>query len=92
MGISISKTLYGLRYNNEKEMKVSMIGIDDAGKTTILYRLLKGETVTTIPTIGIYLIFYIFFIFYLDILINFYYIYIYIYFPFYVFVNIIICN
>jgi len=54
MGISISKTLYGLRYNNEKEVKVTMVGIDAAGKTTILYRLLKGETVNTIPTTGIY--------------------------------------
>jgi len=53
MGISISKFLNGLWYNNEKEVKVSMIGIDTAGKTTILYRLLKGETVNTIPTIGI---------------------------------------
>jgi len=81
MGISISKFLNGLWYNNEKEVKVSMIGIDTAGKTTILYKLLTGETVNTIPTIGIYLIFYIFVIFYLGILINFYYIYIYI-FPF----------
>jgi small GTP-binding protein len=49
MGTSISKILW---YNNEKEVKVSMIGNDAAGKTTILYRLLKGETVTTIPTMG----------------------------------------
>ncbi|KAK3821058.1 MAG: hypothetical protein J3Q66DRAFT_332555 [Benniella sp.] len=29
-----------------------MIGIDAAGKTTILYRLKLGERITTIPTIG----------------------------------------
>lgn len=28
------------------------IGLDGAGKTTILYRLQVGEVVTTIPTIG----------------------------------------
>lgn len=29
-----------------------MIGLDNAGKTTILYKLKLGEIVTTIPTIG----------------------------------------
>jgi len=29
-----------------------MLGLDAAGKTTILYRLRLGEVVTTIPTIG----------------------------------------
>jgi len=29
-----------------------MLGLDSAGKTTILYRLQIGEVVTTIPTIG----------------------------------------
>ena len=29
-----------------------MIGLDAAGKTTILYKLKLGEIVTTIPTIG----------------------------------------
>ena len=28
------------------------IGLDAAGKTTMLYRLKLGEVVTTIPTIG----------------------------------------
>ena len=31
-----------------------MVGLDAAGKTTILYKLKLGEIVTTIPTIGIY--------------------------------------
>ena len=29
-----------------------MIGLDNAGKTTVLYKLKLGEVVTTIPTIG----------------------------------------
>jgi ADP-ribosylation factor protein 1 len=35
-----------------KEMRCLMVGLDNAGKTTILYRLKLGEVVTTIPTIG----------------------------------------
>ena len=31
-----------------------MVGLDAAGKTTILYKLKLGEVVTTIPTIGEY--------------------------------------
>lgn len=30
----------------------SVVGLDAAGKTTILYKLKLGEIVTTIPTIG----------------------------------------
>lgn len=30
----------------------SIVGLDAAGKTTILYKLKLGEIVTTIPTIG----------------------------------------
>lgn len=33
-------------------MKLSAVGLDAAGKTTILYKLKLGEIVTTIPTIG----------------------------------------
>ena len=29
-----------------------MLGLDAAGKTTVLYRMKLGEVVTTIPTIG----------------------------------------
>ena len=35
-----------------KEIRVLMLGLDTAGKTTILYQLKLGEVVTTIPTIG----------------------------------------
>merc|ERR1712066_1159432 len=33
-------------------MRILMLGLDAAGKTTILYKLKLGEVVTTIPTIG----------------------------------------
>ncbi|ELU45513.1 ADP-ribosylation facter [Rhizoctonia solani AG-1 IA] len=50
MGMSISKLLSGLF--GKKEMRILMVGLDAAGKTTILYKLKLGEIVTTIPTIG----------------------------------------
>ena len=33
-------------------MRVVMLGLDAAGKTTILYKLHIGEVLTTVPTIG----------------------------------------
>lgn len=33
-----------------KELRVLILGLDGAGKTTILYRLQVGEVVTTIPS------------------------------------------
>jgi len=36
----------------KKEMRILMVGLDAAGKTTVLYKLKLGEIVTTIPTIG----------------------------------------
>lgn len=35
-----------------REMKVVMLGLDAAGKTTILYKLHIGEVLSTVPTIG----------------------------------------
>ncbi|KAM3187942.1 ADP-ribosylation factor, Arf Arf6 [Hymenolepis weldensis] len=35
-----------------KEMRILMLGLDAAGKTTILYRLKLNNAVTTIPTVG----------------------------------------
>lgn len=35
-----------------REMRVVMLGLDAAGKTTILYKLHIGEVLTTVPTIG----------------------------------------
>ena len=49
MGLAISKALEGLL--GKKEMRILMVGLDAAGKTTILYKLKLGEIVTTIPTV-----------------------------------------
>merc|ERR1719478_1104423 len=40
------------RMLSKTEMRILMVGLDAAGKTTILYKLKLGEVVTTIPTIG----------------------------------------
>ncbi|KAH7967414.1 hypothetical protein HPB49_024629 [Dermacentor silvarum] len=45
---NLFKGLFG-----KKEMRILMVGLDAAGKTTILYKLKLGEIVTTIPTIGL---------------------------------------
>merc|ERR1712032_561726 len=37
---------------SKAEMRILMVGLDAAGKTTILYKLKLGEVVTTIPTVG----------------------------------------
>jgi len=50
MGLQISKLFDKLW--GKKEMRILMVGLDAAGKTTILYKLKLGEIVTTIPTIG----------------------------------------
>nr|XP_040047175.1 ADP-ribosylation factor 2a [Gasterosteus aculeatus aculeatus] len=47
---ALSSALKGLF--GKKEMRILMVGLDAAGKTTILYKLKLGEIVTTIPTIG----------------------------------------
>ncbi|RKP30934.1 ARF/SAR superfamily [Metschnikowia bicuspidata] len=50
MGLSFS--LLFAKLFGTKEMRILMVGLDAAGKTTILYKLKLGEIVTTIPTIG----------------------------------------
>ncbi|XP_007908987.1 ADP-ribosylation factor 4 [Callorhinchus milii] len=40
------------RLFGKKQVRILMVGLDAAGKTTILYNLKLGEIVTTIPTIG----------------------------------------
>ena len=50
MGLSMSKLFS--RMFGKKDMRILMVGLDAAGKTTILYKLKLGEVVTTIPTIG----------------------------------------
>ena len=50
MGLAFSgifKRMFG-----KEERRILMVGLDAAGKTTILYKLKLGEIVTTIPTIG----------------------------------------
>eukprot|EP01117_Protostelium_nocturnum_P003918 TRINITY_DN1518_c0_g1_i1.p1 TRINITY_DN1518_c0_g1~~TRINITY_DN1518_c0_g1_i1.p1 ORF type:complete len:175 (+),score=57.09 TRINITY_DN1518_c0_g1_i1:139-663(+) len=39
-------------FNKKKDIRLLVLGLDAAGKTTLLYRLKLGETVCTIPTIG----------------------------------------
>lgn len=39
---------------SKRELRLLMVGLDSAGKTTILYKLKIGETVDTLPTVGIY--------------------------------------
>ncbi|KAJ2454914.1 hypothetical protein EV183_001175 [Coemansia sp. RSA 2336] len=50
MGGGLSKMLTKLFGN--KEMRILMLGLDAAGKTTILYKLKLNQSVTTIPTVG----------------------------------------
>merc|ERR1711976_920750 len=50
MGLAFTKIW--ARLVGKTEMRILMVGLDAAGKTTILYKLKLGEVVTTIPTIG----------------------------------------
>ncbi|EOD44242.1 ADP-ribosylation factor 6 [Neofusicoccum parvum] len=50
MGGSISKMMKQIF--GTKEMRILMLGLDAAGKTTILYKLKLDKDVTTIPTVG----------------------------------------
>ncbi|XP_029634838.1 ADP-ribosylation factor 4 [Octopus sinensis] len=50
MGLTISSLFQ--RMFGKSQMRILMVGLDAAGKTTILYKLKLGEVVTTIPTIG----------------------------------------
>jgi len=51
MGQAITKFWKRLA-KSPKPLRILMVGLDNAGKTTILYKLKVGETVMTIPTIG----------------------------------------
>jgi small GTP-binding protein len=49
--------LFTSRFNlgsffGKTQLRILMVGLDAAGKTTILYKMKLGEVVTTIPTIG----------------------------------------
>jgi ADP-ribosylation factor protein 6 len=50
MGGQLSKMMG--KIFGSKEMRLLMLGLDAAGKTTILYKFKLGQDVTTIPTVG----------------------------------------
>merc|ERR1712194_47875 len=50
MGVLLSKVMD--RLGGMKDARLLMLGLDAAGKTTVLYKLKHNETVTTIPTVG----------------------------------------
>ena len=52
MGLIVSKIVDKLQEMTSSPTKILMIGLDAAGKTSVLYKLKLNELVTTIPTIG----------------------------------------
>ena len=56
MGLAFSRVWE--RMFGKTEQRILMVGLDAAGKTTILYKLKLGEVVTTIPTIGAHRLFF----------------------------------
>ncbi|KAK3094194.1 hypothetical protein FSP39_025269 [Pinctada imbricata] len=53
MGLWISKLYDALMHFSEEDpAKIVILGLDAAGKTTILYKLKLNEVVTSIPTLG----------------------------------------
>mmetsp|Transcript_21574 Transcript_21574/g.52817 ORF Transcript_21574/g.52817 Transcript_21574/m.52817 type:complete len:187 (-) Transcript_21574:237-797(-) len=50
MGASVSG--FWNKIFGNKQARIIMVGLDAAGKTTVLYKLKLNETITTIPTIG----------------------------------------
>ncbi len=51
MGYFLSK-LWKKIARKDQEFKIIIVGLHNAGKTTILYKLALGEVVVTQPTIG----------------------------------------
>ena len=47
----VNKISISLGFRSQ-EIRVLTLGLDSAGKTTMLYQMKLGEVVTTIPTIG----------------------------------------
>jgi len=50
MGSFLAKVLNSL--SSKKERRILMLGLDAAGKTTILYQLKLSQQVQSVPTIG----------------------------------------
>ncbi|CAL5323501.1 unnamed protein product [Camellia sinensis] len=53
MGQAFRKLFDTFFGNSEMRKQVVMLGLDAAGKTTILYKLHIGEVLSTVPTIGL---------------------------------------
>ena len=49
MGVLFSRLF---SYFGDREARILVLGLDNAGKTTILYKMQVGTVVSTIPTIG----------------------------------------
>lgn len=52
MGLLLSKLASAINDFGYSRARILVLGLDAAGKTTILYKLKLNENVTTIPTIG----------------------------------------
>jgi len=54
MGLTLSQfaTRAAALFANVKDARLLLVGLDNAGKTTLLYKFKHGEAVQTIPTIG----------------------------------------
>ena len=44
--------LWDLLFKSRIEVRMCMVGLDNSGKTTIMYRMKYGESPKTIPTVG----------------------------------------
>ena len=51
MGVFLSR-LYESFYSGGEPSRILLLGLDGAGKTTVLYKMKLGERITSIPTIG----------------------------------------
>ena len=51
MGKAFS-SIWSKLFGSNKPYKISILGLANSGKTTLLYKLKLGKTVTTSPTIG----------------------------------------
>jgi len=54
MGLLLTKAVEKLStaFGSTKQTKILMLGLDGAGKTTIIYKLKLNEYLSTVPTIG----------------------------------------
>lgn len=50
MGLLLSRFYHA--FGGKRDLRILMLGLDGAGKTTILYKLKMNQIVATIPTIG----------------------------------------